>query len=90
MSDDEQRTEAAPGALYDAETQIENAIRAYETHSGGDGVLLTGWVVVAEWVDDNGDAMLSAFARERMPYWRIDALLDAAPEAMLYDDEDDE
>lgn len=88
MSDDEQCTEPAAGILYDAETQIENAIRAYEHESGGDGALITGWVVVVEWIDANGDPALSAFARENMPYWRIDSLLDAAPEAMMYDDDD--
>lgn len=89
MSDEEPRVEAAPGILYDAETQIENSIRAYEQEIGGDGALLTGWVVVAEWIDADGNPALSAFAREGMPYWRIDALLDAAPETMIYDEEDD-
>lgn len=88
MADDEPDVEAASGILFDAETNVENAIKAYETEAGGDGVLLTGWVVVAEWVDENGDATLSAFARERMPYWRVDALLAAGPDAFLYEDED--
>ena len=89
MSDDEHASESASGILYDAETQIEAAIKAYEKESGGDGALITGWVVVVEWIGENGDPALSAFARENMPYWRIDSLLDAAPEAMLYDDDDD-
>lgn len=88
MPDEDPHVEPAAGAMYDAETNIEAAIQAYEAESGGDGILLTGWVVVAEWVDENGDATLSAFARERMPYWRIDALLDAAPDAILYEDDD--
>jgi len=82
-------SEPSPGVLYDAETQIEAAIKAYEHESGGDGALITGWVVVVEWIDENGDPALSAFAREGMPYWRIDSLLEAAPEAMIYDDDDD-
>lgn len=86
MSDES--AEPAPGVLYDAETQIETAIKAYEKESGGDGALITGWVVVVEWIDENGDPALSSFARENMPYWRIDALLDAGPEAMMYDDDD--
>lgn len=89
MSEEEPRVEPAPGILYDAETQIENAIRAYERETGGDGVLLVGWVVIAEWVDTDGNPALSAFAREGMPYWRIDGLIEAAPEAMIYDEEDD-
>lgn len=90
MADEEPSVEAAPGAMLDAETQIENAIKAYELESGGDGLLITGWVVVAEWIDENGDATLSAFARERMPYWRIDALLDAGPDALVYEDWDED
>ena len=88
MDENEAGSEPASGVLYDAEKQIENAIIAYEKESGGDGVLLTGWVIVAEWVDGDGNPELSAFAREGMPYWRIDALLEAAPNVIVYDDED--
>lgn len=88
MDEEEQTTEPAPGVLYDAETRIEQAIIAYEKESLGDGVLLTGWVVVAEWIDSDGNPNLSAFAREGMPYWRIDALLEAAPNEIVYDEED--
>lgn len=88
MEEEEQTTEPVPGVLYDAETRLEQAIIAYEKESLGDGVLLTGWVVVAEWIDSDGNPNLSAFAREGMPYWRIDALLEAAPNEIVYDEED--
>ena len=88
MSDEEPRVEPAPGVLFDAEMRLEEAIREYEAETDSGNVLLTGWVVVAEWIDENGDPNLSAFAREGMPYWRIDALLEAGPSEMIYDIED--
>lgn len=88
MSDEEPRVEPAPGVLFDAEMRLEEAIRQYEAETDSGNVLLTGWVVVAEWIDENGDPNLSAFAREGMPYWRIDALLEAGPAEMIYDIED--
>lgn len=75
--------------VFDAETAVENAIRAYDREVDGSGALLTGWVVIAEWIDDQGDPDLTAFAREGMPYWRINALLEAAPMEIMYDDDDD-
>jgi len=89
MAEEEPTSEPAPGVLYDVEKQIEEAIVAYERESEGEGVLLTGWVVVAEWINADGEPELSAFAREGMPYWRIDALLEAAPYEMIYDEDYD-
>jgi len=83
--------EPAPGAVYDAEKMIEDAIRAYDADTDSGNALLLGWVVVAEWIDENGDPAISAFAREGMPYWRIDGLMSAAPETLAYIEyEDDE
>jgi hypothetical protein len=84
----EPESERVTGALYDVETGIENAIRAYDRETNEGNSILTGWVVVAEWIDENGDPALSAFAMERMPYWRINALLEAAPDQIEYDEED--
>lgn len=80
--------EQVAGSLFDAEQRIEHAIRAYDDEIDGDNALLMGWVIVAEWIDANGDPNLTAFAREGMPYWRINALIDAAPAEILYDEED--
>lgn len=88
MDQDGSSNEPAPGVLFDVEKKLEEAIIAYEKDSGGSGVLLTGWVIVAEWIDSDGEPALSSFAREGMPYWRIDALLEAAPNVIVYDDED--
>jgi hypothetical protein len=82
--------EPAPGVTYDVEKMVEDAICAYDKESEGEGALLLGWVVVAEWIDGNGDPAISAFAREGMPYWRIDGLIAAAPETLMYVDYDDE
>lgn len=80
--------ESAAGQLFDVEQQIESAIKAYDKAEGGENALLMGWVVVAEWVDEDGDPNLTAFARERMPYWRINALLEAGHAEIIYDDWD--
>lgn len=88
MSDEEPQVEPAPGVLWDAEMRLEEAIRAYEKETEGENALLTGWVVVAEWIDADGDPNLTAFAREGMPYWRIDALLEAGPNEIVYGEED--
>ena len=90
MAIEDGSSEPAPGVLYDAEQRIEEAIRSLEKESGGEGVLITGWVVVAEWVDADGSPMLSAFACEGMPYWRINSLVDCAPLEMIYDDEEED
>lgn len=90
MGDEHPTTDTQPPDLFDAETLIENAIKAYDKETDGDGALLTGWVIVAEWVDSNGDPNLTAFARQRMPYWRIQALLDEAPHQIVYDTDDDD
>jgi hypothetical protein len=76
-------------SLFDVEQKIEQAIKAYDEETGGENALLMGWVVVAEWVDQDGEPNLTAFARERMPYWRIDALLQAGKDEILYADEDE-
>lgn len=88
MSMEEGSSEPAPGVLYDAEQRVENAIRSLEDEAGGEGVLITGWVVVAEFIDADGSPTLSAYAREGMPYWRINSLVDCAPLEMIYDEDD--
>ena len=88
MAEEEPRVEAAPGLTYDAEMRLEEAIRAYEAETNGENALLTGWVIVAEWIDKDGNPNLTAFAREGMPYWRIDALLEAGPAEIVYDEDD--
>lgn len=85
---DSEQNEPAPGALFDVEQKIEEAIKAYDHAEGSGNALLLGWVVVAEWVDEDGDPNLTAFARERMPYWRINALLEAGRDEILYDEDE--
>jgi hypothetical protein len=89
VSMDEPDVDRDSESLFDVEQKIEQAIKAYDAEAGGGNALLMGWVVVAEWVDDDGDPNLTAFARERMPYWRIDALLQAGKDEILYQDEDE-
>lgn len=92
MPDEEPRVEPAPGALFDVEKRIEEAIRAYDRECNPEdyNALLIGWVVVAEWIDADGEPNLSAFAREGMPSWRINGLLEAGPSTIAYDEEDED
>jgi len=89
MSQEEPIVEPAAGHLWDVERMLEQSIKAYDMESNGDNAILTGWVLIAEWIDENGDPALTAYAREGMPYWRIDGLLASAPEQFLYGDPDD-
>jgi hypothetical protein len=70
-----------------AEADLEQSILRYEQSIGGVGAILTGWVVVAEYVDSDGQPHLAAYSASDMPYWRVDGLLEAAPSAMLYAEE---
>lgn len=95
MSDDlpqdpEPLIEPAPGLMYDAERTLEQAIIAYDREADGQNAILTGWVLIAEWIDEDGEPSMSAYAREGMPYWRIDGLLSAAPDQFMYVDYDDD
>lgn len=67
-----------------AERELEDAILRFEQARDGVGAILTGWVIVAEYVDSDGAPHLAAYSASDMPYWRVDGLLDAAPSAMLY------
>lgn len=52
--------------------------------------IVTGWVIVAEFMTSEGTPDIHAFAADHMPYWKINGMLDAAPYEMgyAYDDED--
>jgi hypothetical protein len=52
--------------------------------------LLAGWVIVAEFINTDGDPDITAFAADGLPYWRVNGLLDAAPYEMGYVGEDEE
>lgn len=73
--------------LEEAERALEDAIVEYEKATNAVGQILVGWVVAAEFIDDEGQPYLAAFAARGMPFWRIDGLIDAAPHAILYMEE---
>jgi hypothetical protein len=77
-----------------AEDAIEAATLAYLREVYDDPAIITGWVVIAEFVDSKGTPDLHAFAATGMPYWKINGMLDAAPSEIAYtyddDDEDDD
>lgn len=52
--------------------------------------LVTGWVLVTEIMDSNGEPNLAGFAMPGMPYWKISGLLDYAEDVMEYEDESEE
>ena len=76
-----------PVTLQEAEQALEAAIAAYERAADGAGAILTGWVLVAEFMDHTGYPHLAAYAARGLPYWRIDGLIEAAPSAIAYSEE---
>jgi len=77
-------------ATLEGEPAVESAILGYLRQVYEDPAIITGWVVVAEFVDRSGEPELHAFAASNMPYWKINGMLDAGPAAMNYSDDDDE
>jgi hypothetical protein len=77
-------------SIEEAERKLEEAILEYERATENSGVILTSWVLVAEFIDGDGYPSLSAYAARGMPYWRIDGLLDAAPSAIPYAEVEDD
>lgn len=76
--------------LDEAERALENAIAEYEKATNAMGKILTAWVVAAEFIDEDGQPYLAAYAARGMPFWRIDGLIDAAPHAIPYMEEIDD
>ena len=70
--------------LYDTERSLEDAIIHHDNEHDGGNAILTGWVLVAEWIDKDGEPNLTAYAKTGMPFWRIDGLLAAGENAMNY------
>lgn len=73
-----------------AEQMLEQAILNYARVSGVEHGMLTGWVIVAESVDEEGVPALNAYASQGLPHWRINGMIDAAPEQIYYLSEDEE
>lgn len=69
---------------------VEAATLRYLQEIEADPAIVTGWVVVAEYMNADGVPTLLPFAATGMPYWKINGMLDAAREEMIYDDGDDE
>jgi hypothetical protein len=72
-----------------SEDLVNAAILQYLREVYEDPAIVTGWVVVAEFVDSAGTQDLAAFASNNMPYWKINGMLEAAPYEMNYAEEDD-
>lgn len=51
--------------------------------------MITGWAVVIEYIDKNGDMQLSAFASDT-PSWRIDGMLREGIDMLTYEHEYDD
>jgi hypothetical protein len=75
--------------LYDTEKALSNAITRHDKENDGGNSILVGWVVVAEWIDVDGDPNLTSYANTGMPFWRVDGLLSNGHEAMHYAVEDE-
>jgi hypothetical protein len=69
---------------------VENSITAYLHEDYDEGAILTGWVVIAEYMSSDGIPGIAAFAAEGMPYWKINGLIEAAPHEIVYEEEDEQ
>jgi hypothetical protein len=76
--------------LPEAEAQLEEAILAYAKAIDEESTLLTGWVIVGEFMDFNGVPMLLAWASRGLPYWRIHGMIDSGSHMIAYDFEDED
>ena len=73
-----------------AEQNLEQALVEYERAVDGEGTLITGWVVVAEFLTREGVPHLAAYASRGLPYWRIDGMIEAAHSTIAYAVEDED
>jgi hypothetical protein len=74
----------------EAEAQLEEAIRTYAKVMDESCILLTGWVLVGEFMDEDGNPLLASWASRGLPYWRINGMIDAAADAIEYSYEDED
>lgn len=73
-----------------AHRALPDAMRAVLAEDGEPSIMVTTWVVVAEYMDETGATGMAAWASDDPP-WRINGLLDAGAQmldAALYDDEE--
>ncbi len=75
--------------LYDTEKALESAVYAHDKEHDGGNSLLVSWVVVAEWIDADGNPNLTSYAKTGVPFWRIDGLLSNAHEGLHYTIDDE-
>ena len=68
----------------DGEDEFEEAMLKFLRANYEDISMLTGWVLVAEIMESNGDPNLLGVAAEYMPYWKINGLFDSGREVMEY------
>lgn len=75
----------------DLESALESAMSNYDHSLDGEGSILTGWVIVAEFMDPDGIPRLETWAAEGLPYWRINGMVQAAADEIIYliDDPED-
>lgn len=74
----------------DLESALEASITAFDHGITEEGSILTGWVVVAEFMDTDGVPRLETWAAEGLPYWRINGMVQAAADEIIYLIEDPE
>lgn len=73
--------------VAEAERQIETAAREQALVLAEEGALLTGWVLVTDWLMPDNERQLNRFEPAEMPPWIRDGLLQGALD--LEDDLDD-
>jgi hypothetical protein len=74
--------------------KIKDMLTELASHLDKKGAMCTNFVLVAEWVDSNGDFWLSTHGDEGIPPWRVEGLLSYAlsevSETFATDDDEDE
>lgn len=75
-----------------AQGALEDAVLKHLQNEFDNAAILTGWIVVAEFMTTEGEPDIYAFAAPGMPYWKVNGMLEAAPHEMgyVYDDEDED
>lgn len=71
----------------EVEANLERAILEYTQVVEERPMLLTGWVVIGEFMDADGVPELLPYAARALPYWRINGMIEAAPDAIAYERE---
>ena len=55
--------------------EVSTAVQGLATLLDKEGALNTGWILVSEWMDSNGNFWFSTHSEPEMPIWRLNGML---------------